>query len=84
MMDCGDLLSTSMYENVYNIFGYMDFWVFVYLDGVEAKFGQKTACPGHVNFFPNLDKKSQVLRFGRDLMAIWNIKIFGSLHIRTD
>jgi hypothetical protein len=38
--------------------------------GVETKFGQKTACPDMVTFLPNLVKKSQVLRFGRDLAVV--------------
>jgi hypothetical protein len=37
---------------------------------VETKFGQKTACLDMATFLPNLGKNAQVLRFGRDLVAV--------------
>jgi hypothetical protein len=38
--------------------------------GVEKKFGQKTAFLNMETFLPNVGKKSQVSRFGRDLAAV--------------
>jgi hypothetical protein len=69
---------------------YLDIWLFEYLDiwifgfmvevGVNIKFGQK-CLSGHVNIFPNFDKKTQVWTCGRDLAMTWNIKIFGYMNI---
>jgi hypothetical protein len=44
----------------------------------------KTSLLGHVDFFPNFDKNSQISIFGRDLEEVWNIQIFGYLNILTD
>ena len=41
----------------------------------------KTACPDMATFLPNLGKKSQISRFGRDLAAVCKIQIFGNLNI---
>jgi hypothetical protein len=48
---------------------------------VETKFEQKNSLSNMSTLFPNLDKKSQISRFGRDLAAVWNIQIFGYLNI---
>ena len=59
------------------------FWIFGKI-GVEKRLGQKTAYPDMTTFLPNFGKKSQDLRFERDLAEVWNIQIFGNLNIWTD
>ena len=69
-----------MFEHLCNIFGYLDIWIF---GGGRSrnKIWTENSLSGHVNFFTNLDNKSQVLTFGWHLAAIWNIQIFGYLNI---
>ena len=54
--------------NMYAI--HLDFWIF---GGRWSRneIWTKNSLSGHGDFFPNLDKKSQVLRFGRDFEGIW-------------
>ena len=67
-------------SNVWKCMWYI--WIFG-RRGSTNKIWTKTAYPD-MSFFPNLDKKSQASRFGRNLAAIWNIQISGYLNIWTD
>jgi hypothetical protein len=50
----------------------LDVWIFGRGWTRKEIWGKKTACRDMLTF-SKLNKKSQVLRFVRDLVAIWNI-----------
>ncbi len=56
------------------------FWIFGKI-GVEKRFGQKQPVQTWRLLFQILVKKSQDLRFGRDLAEVWGIQIFGNMNI---
>ncbi len=57
---------------------YLDVWQ----NWSRKEIWTKIACPDMANFLPNFGKKSQDLRFGRDLAEIWNIQIFEFEHLK--